>query len=343
MRKIFLGFTFFLVLACNGVRAAPSPVQSDSQGNRIPALVDQSAEATSAVTSAPVAIIPVPFSSIQIEGVPYTAYQIPGDSFRIVCQEPCPLDQQYIFAEYAGFRLAHPMLIAMTGIDTLTELQPVDMHLVIDDSKCRELLGGHAYVYTSTHKAYTCTDGPGFYPTIDEKIEKAAQPEEQYFPLHEYMHTIFFGRLSGQAGGFYDSYAEFFHDYVVPLPSFAIGVMDPAGFCSYRNQNPTLGDYPIYLISELCMQNGLQLKDLALSLIELDKLVQSGGGQVEMGYTHLVPTVSQYRDILNRLLGSDTTQAFSDACWPPQLFGNSYRVTPACLSLLTAATSTPVK
>ncbi len=343
MRKIILVFTFFLLLACQGVRVALTPVQTDSQGNQTPTLIVQTAEATAEGTSTPIAIIPIPVSSIQIEGVPYKAYQIPGDPFRFVCQEPCPLDEQYIFAEYAGFRLAHPMLIELTGVDTLTELQPVDMHLVLDDSICRELPVGHASIYSSTRKAYTCTEGPGYYPTIEEKIQKAAQPEEQYFPLHEYMHTIFFGRISGKAGNFEDYYAESFHDFVVPLPSFAIGVMDPAGFCSYRNQNPSRGDYPLWLISELCRQNGFQLKHVALSLIELDKLYQSGGGQVELGFTHRVPTVAQYRDILNHLLGSDTTQAFVDACWPPGFFGNSYSVPPACPSISTAGTPTPVK
>jgi hypothetical protein len=294
-------------------------------------------------TSTPIVITPIPVSSIQIEGVPYKAYQIPGDPFRFVCQEPCPLDQRYIFAEYAGFRLAHPKLIQLTGVDTLTELQPVDMHLVVDDSICRELLGGHAGMYASTRKAYTCSDGPGYYPTIEEKIQKATQPENQYFPLHEYMHTIFFGRISGKAGDFQDYYAEFFHDFVVPIPTYAIGTMDPAEFCSYRNQAPSRGDYPGWLISELCRQNGFQLEHVALGLIELDKLYQSGGGQVEAGFAHRVPTVAQYRDILNRLLGSDTTQAFADACWPPELFGNSYDVSPACLSISTPATPTPFR
>ena len=287
-------------------------------------------------------ITPIPVSAIVIEGVPYKAYQLPGDPFRFVCQEPCPLDERYIFAEYAGFRLAHPRLIQLTGVDTLTELQPVDMHLVIDDSVCRELLGGHAGMYASTRKAYTCSEGPGYYPTIEEKIQKAAQPENQYFPLHEYMHTIFFGRISGKAGDFQDYYAEFFHDFVVPVPSYATGDMNPAEFCSYRNEAPSGGDYPLWLISELCRQNGFQVEHVALSLIELDKLYQSGGGQVELGFTKRVPTVAQYRDILTSLLGSDTTQAFADACWPPELFGNSYSVPPACLSISTPATSTPI-
>ena len=86
------------------------------------------------------------------------------------------------------------------------------------------------------------------------------------------MHTIFFGRISGEAGDFQDYKAVFLHDYVVPLPSYAIGILDPAEFCSYSNLIPP-GDYNGWLISELCRQNGFQLNTLALSLIELDELV----------------------------------------------------------------------
>lgn len=343
MRKIFLVFTLFLVLACQGVRVATTPVQTGSQGNRTPELTGQASEATGVGTSAPLEIVPVPVSSIQIEGVPYQAYQFPGDPFRFVCQEPCPLDVQYIFAEYAGFRIARPQLIQLTGVDTLSELQPVDMHLVLEDSICSELPVGHAYIYAHTRQAYTCTEGPGYYPTIEEKIRKAAQPGEQYFPLHEYMHTIFFGRISGKAGNFGNSKAYFFHDFVVPIPAYAIGGLDPAGFCSYRDPNPP-GDFNGWLINELCRQNGFQLPDLARSLIELDKLYLSGGGQdTQEGYEYPVPTVAQYRDILNGVLGNDTTPAFGAACWPPELFGNSYSLTGACFIPTISGTPTPVQ
>jgi hypothetical protein len=98
------------------------------------------------------------------------------------------------------------------------------------------------------------------------------------------------------------------------------------------------------LVSELCRQNGFQLKHVALSLIELDKLYQSGGGQVyQEGYEHPVASVAQYRDILNRLLGSDTTPAFAAACWSPELFENSYSLGDACAPPTTTGSPTPVK
>jgi hypothetical protein len=85
------------------------------------------------------------------------------------------------------------------------------------------------------------------------------------------------------------------------------------------------------------------LTDLGQSLIELDALYQSGGGLVSQeGYEHPAPSVAQYRDILNGLLGSDTTQAFALACWPPELFGNSYQPAPVCASSASSGTATPI-
>ncbi len=344
MKRIFVVALLLMVVltGCNlpgnpGGEITTSPTAEGQENG-------QASETTEVgIPTTPLEILPVPSISIQVEGVAYQAFQMPGDPFRFVCQEPCTLDLEYIYAEYAGFRSAHDMLIALTGIDTLTELQPVDMHLELTDSICADFPYGHAYLYANTHQAYTCTEGPGYYPTIEEKIQMAASPEGQYFPVHEYLHTIFFGRISGQAGGFQDYRAEFFHDLVVPLPSFAIGILDPAEFCSYPYSLPP-GDFGGRLISELCQQNGFDLADLAASLIELDRLYQSGGGQVAAeGYEHPVPSVAQYRDILNHLLGSDTTSAFAAACWPPELFGNSYLPAPACVSASSGGTATPVK
>lgn len=331
-----------LLSACNFPKApiggnTPTPVDTLQP-------ISQPTELIPVSTDTPAVVGTIPSSSILIEGVPYTAWQIPGDPFRIVCQEPCPLDMQYIYAEYAGFRLGHAKLIELTGIDTLPELQPVDMHLVLEDSICSELPVGHAYVYSQMHQAYTCSEGPGYYPSLQEKIQMAALLEGQYFPLHEYMHTLFFGRLSAKAGNFEDYKAAFFHDFVVPVPSFAIGLLDPAGFCSNQT-NLAPGDYGGDLIVELCQRNGFKLTDLSASLINLDKLYQSGGGQVDQpGYKHPAATFAQYRDILNSLLNSDTTAAFANACWPPELFGNSFSVVPTCqIEPTQAGTPTPIK
>lgn len=350
MRRGLIVLALSLLLACNLPRVAatvaPTAVESIKQATVEPPPWAQPPEPTAVIptTVIPAAaaeVVSIPSTSIQIAGLPYTAYRLPGDPFQFVCQEPCPLDPQYVYAEYAGFRLGYAELIRLTGIDTLPELQPVDMHLVLDDSVCGELPAGHAGVDYGRNVAYTCSDGPGYYPTQEEKIRMAARADGQYFPLHEYMHTFFFGRLSGNAGAFQDYKATFLHDFVVPVPSYAVGIIDRARFCSYHD-GPPPGDYNGWLIFELCRQNGFQLKDLALSLNELDALYQSGGGQVEQpGFKHPAATIAQYRDILNRLLNSDTTPAFAAACWPAGLFGNNYSLGAACAAV--SGTPTPLK
>jgi hypothetical protein len=346
MRRLFLTMMITAVgmSGCNLPIAPGGAVTPAVTGK--PQLTTQPAEVTAEYTSTPEPIVPIPVSTDEIEGMPYRVYQIPGDPFRFVCQEPCPFEESYILAEYAGFRAAHANLIALTGIDTLPELQPVDMHLDLNDSICGDAPWGHAYVYPSEHRAYTCTEGPGFYPTLEEKTQKAALLDQQYFPLHEYMHTLFFGRITGDVGEVHESAAYFLHDYVVPIPSYAIDGLDKDEFCSWRDPYAP-GDYGGWLISELCQRNGFQLQDLALSLNELDKLYQSGLGQApQTGYQHPVPTVAQYRDILTNLLGSDTTPAFAAACWPPALFGNSFSPPAGCQKTPTAGpvgTPTSVK
>ncbi|MBN1440540.1 MAG: hypothetical protein JW929_14125 [Anaerolineales bacterium] len=330
MRRMILAAALLLGLACNAARLTAPAASTDTKENPAETACGEPSGTPVAAVPESAEVVPVPSTAIQIEGVPYSAYQFPGDPFRIVCQEPCPLDLQAIYAEYAGFRVGHAALVELLGIDTLPELQPVDMHLLLDDSVCDELPVGHASVYYTEHRAYTCSQGPGFYPTDEEWTRMASRPDKQYFPLHEYMHTVFFGRISGRAGDFFDYRAEWFHDYVVPIPSYAIGILNLAEFTTRRDPNPP-GDYGGWLINELCRRNGFRPEHLALSLVELDALYRSGGGLVSQeGYDHPAPTVSQYRDILNRLLGGDTTGAFAAACWPPELFGNSYAPLPEC-------------
>jgi hypothetical protein len=347
MKKLVLVCTVFLLSACQLATVPPTPAPTAPPQAEPPTAVvvptTPPVEVTSAPTQAIAEVAPIPASPIEIGGVAYTAYQIAGDPFRFVCPDPCTLDLQYIYAEYAGFRLAHANLIELTGIDTLAELQPVDMHLDLQDSVCKDAPYGHAYIYTDRHQAFTCSEGPGYYPNLAEKIQNASRLDGQYFPLHEYMHTLFFGRLSASEGNFQDYKAAFMHDFVVPIPSYAIGLLDQAAFCTYRDIAP--GDYGGFLINELCTRNGFQLKDLAPSLIALDQLVQSGGGKVsEAEYPHPLATIAQYRDILNNLLGSDTTPAFAAACWPPEFFGNSYTPAPGCaVSTEPAGTPTPLK
>ncbi len=327
MRKYLLWILLFLSLACNlpvGGRAPVTPNSQETPGsppkNTIPPMIDPAA-------STPLTIVPIPASEIWIDDEPYQAYQASGDPFQLVCPSPCPFDPQLIYAQYAGFRSAHDILIRLTGVDTLPELQPVDIHIA-SDGKCGKLEESESLAYANYDdhfRAYACTfifeyfegaGGTAYSP------EDAVRLDRQAIPIHEYLHTVFFGRTSMTIGAF--------HDFVTPVALFVWDERPEEDFfCDYHPQTPP-GDMGGYLLQELCRRNGLDWEKLALSLVELDRVYRSGEGKLEEGFQHPVPSMVQLRESFNRVLGSDTSQAFIHACWPGGLFSEDYTLPASC-------------
>lgn len=314
---------FIILAACTAPTASPIPDQPTS------AVVVEA-------TPAPIAIVDVPSSVIQIDSASYVAYQTPGDPWRFVCQEPCTVDPNVIFAQYAGFRSAHDTMLNLTGMEPLPELLPVDFHLT-NDATCGNLSDSPALSFAHVYpdgNAYVCTYLFEYAQGLNGPYtaEDAVQLYNQTIFIHEYLHAIFPGR--------FPSDVDAFHDFVTPLAVYiGQGEMD---LCGYHPETPP-GDFGGNLILQLCQQNGFKLEDLAASLIEVDNLYQSGGGQLQEGYQHPAVTMAQYRQILNNLLGSDTRQAFADACWPAALFGDSYTLSDACLYPTAAPSPTPLQ
>jgi hypothetical protein len=322
LRSKFLVFVIILA-ACNAPSASPIAAQP-------PAAVIAEAKL------APITIVDVPSSVIQIDGVSYVAYQTPDDPWRFLCQEPCTVDPNLIFAQYAGFRSAHETMITLTGVNPLPELLPVDFHLT-NDATCGNLADSPALAFAHVYSdgnAYVCTFLFEYAQGVNGPYtaEDAVQLYNQTIFIHEYLHAIFPGR--------FPSDVDAFHDFVTPLAVYiGQGEMD---LCGYHPETPP-GDFGGYLIVQLCEQNGFQMEDLAASLIAVDNLYQSGGGQLQEGYQHPAVSMAQYRQILNNLLGSDTRQAFADACWPAELFGDSYTLSDACLYPTPAPSPTPLQ
>ncbi len=225
---------------------------------------------------------------------PYCAYHAPGETFRIVCQEPCEIDERLIFAKYAGFKAVKPQLIDLMGVDVPPELLPVDIHLN-GDQVC------------GPYKPGISTGSAGSYPTgyvclFDIEQEYRVRPftpdnailrEDQLLLVHEYAHIIFYHRH-------FASYED-----VVKAVSFYIvdGRTDP---CDEALRFPDQG----LLIYELCKRNGFRFEHLGPSIIQLDNLYSSGGGRMSLVRKYPTTSIYQYRLILNDLLGGDTLDAF---------------------------------
>jgi hypothetical protein len=339
MRKHLLGILLFLTLACNfpigGLSpAAPEPEDTSSSSPDVP-----STPLGGPAASTPFAVVPIPASDIQIDGAAYQAFQAPGDPFRFVCPSPCPVDPELMNAQYAGFLNAHDSLIHLTGVDPLPELQPVDIHIA-NDAKCGILSEQRSLAHAGWDqgsRAYICSYlfeyaqgiGGGPYTTTD-----ALRPDTQSVLIHEYLHTIFFGRTSRYVGAM--------HDFVTPIAMFAwIDWEGGEFFCEYHPETPP-GDYGGYLLQELCRRNGFHWEQLSQSLTELDTLYHSGGGQLDEGFQHPVPTMAQFRGILSNILGADTSPAFTEACWPATLFGESYTLPASCTERTATPHPTPI-
>ncbi len=326
----FFILALFFVMACN------LPIASSRPGNPNP-----SGDTTTPTVSV-AEIVPVPSTEIQIDGAAYLAYQMPGDPFRFVCVQPCSVDQNLMFAQYAGFRNAHDIMVKLTGVDVLPEMVPVDIH-VQGDQICGHMGDGPLGFtnYYPPKKPVICSYLFDYAQGLNDTPytpEFAARVDQQTLFIHEYLHLIFIGRLPGAI--------EAMHDFVTPLAiniSYTGQSEYEIDLCTYHPQSPP-GDFGGYLFENLCTQNGFRPEDLASVMIELDHLYESGTGQIQQeGFANPSASPAQFRDILNKITGSDTRQAFMDACWPASLFGDSYTLSDACLYPTPTVAPTPVK
>ena len=240
----------------------------------------------------------------------YRAYQNPGDTFRIVCPEPCPVDPNVIAAFHFGFSQAQAKTVQFFGLDILPSLRPMDLHIA-NDTWCGSYqpgFTGDSSVYPASSgltTAYGCfwyADRPDFFEPFT--ADNVAQVSYHLLTVHEYSHPIFFGRH-------YFSYED-----VVKAASFDVsgvgGAAPITDACSDHLFDVSQGR----LIWSLCHSNGFSYADLPAAMQQLDALFQSGHGAIEQGVPNTT-SAYQFRKILNGILGSDTRDAFLSSLIAP--------------------------
>ena len=246
----------------------------------------------------PPPIVPIPKSTVQLGGESFDAYQVPGDRLRVVCKQPCPLDERLIDAVYAGYKVTIQQDVRTAGIDVLDKWGAIDIHLS-RDSTCRRLEAewGLTFQYSGADRLGIC-----LYLT-DSDIQ--ADPEAPFTPesaarngglgvfAHEYVHAILWGRFAST------------HDFVFPIEYKTTDTADAGDYgnlCNpaYQNNAP--------LTYQLCKQKGFTFDQLIQSLSDIDRLYQDGKGDLSGGTVGY----NQYIAILNSILGSDVMQVFTD-------------------------------
>lgn len=249
----------------------------------------------------------------------YRAYQNPGDTFRVVCPEPCPVDQNTIYAFYSGFKQAKNQLVQFMGVDSLPSLQPFDMH-VANDTWCGNFsvgLTGDAGQYPA-YSGRTGSFGCFWYANRTNFFEPF---EPQYvstvayhlLSVHEYTHTIFYGRHFYS----YEDFAKVASFYVSGIGGEP-PITDP---CTMSLDRVSQGKLPW----ALCQLNGFTYAKLPAAMQAMAAASLAGQDIVFLNTT----SVYGFRKILKNVLGGDTTDAFLAAKIDPNEVADDGTLTPA--------------
>lgn len=233
----------------------------------------------------------------------YRAYQNPGDTFRVVCPEPCPVDPNTLYAFYSGFKQAKDQLIQFMGVDSLPSLQPFDLHIA-NDTWCGNYaagLTGDAGQYP-TYSGRTGGFGCFWYANRDNFFEPFQPQYVSTVPyhllsVHEYTHTIFYGRHFYS----YEDFAKAASFYV----SGVGGTPPITDACTMSLDRVNQGKLPW----ALCQLNGFTYAKLPAAMQGLAAASLAGH---DVAFLNTV-SVYGFRKILNDELGSNTADAFMAA------------------------------
>jgi hypothetical protein len=248
----------------------------------------------------------------------YRAYQSPGDTFRVVCPEPCPVDVNTIYAFYSGFKQAKNQLVQFMGVDSLPALQPFDMHIA-NDTWCGNFtngLTGDAGQYpaysgrTGSFGCFWYADRTNFFQPF--QAQYVSTVPYHLLSVHEYTHTIFYGRHFYS----YEDMAKVASFYVSGTNGALI--TDP---CAMSLDRVSQGKLPW----ALCQLNGFTYAKLPAAM---QGLAAASLANQDVVYTNAT-SVYGFRKILNGLLGGDTADAFLAAKIDPNEVADNGTLTPA--------------
>jgi hypothetical protein len=244
----------------------------------------------------------LPREQLVLSGHEYRAYGRPTDTFRVVCQEPCAVDEAFLLARHQGFAAVKDGLVALAGMDVLPQLTPVYLH-VEGDALCGS--GGGSYS-GAAFMHWTGTEYRGSHVCLfDVEASRAPPPnvprpltvtaarslEAQMLPLHEYAHVLLFLR-----------HEVSYEWWVRPLSYRLTGFI--TSLCDER-----LVTYGARTAYELCTRHGLDWEDFTWMSAQLAQLYAEGRGTVDLYSGGRSTSAYQLRALLSERLGADTLAA----------------------------------
>ncbi len=291
---LVLGLTSCNLPPSNPPRSSPPAATStDQPGTSLVALPDEPS-----LFAAP-PIVAVPKSTVQIAGDALDAYQAPGNRLRVVCQQPCPLDERLADALYAGYLVTIQNLVRTVGFDVLDKYKPIDVHITRDSSCVRSAgeNGSSGHYPDDPNSIVICLyltdpditeEDPAFWRTPEAAIRLGGLGVF----AHEYAHSLLFGRFRASL-----------HDFVSPIEWNTLSPSDPyyGDLC-----DPVYESFAPFT-HRLCLELGLTYPQLLQSLIDMNRLYEGGHGEM-----YGMVSFNQYLAILDDILGGGVRQVFVD-------------------------------
>jgi hypothetical protein len=247
----------------------------------------------------PPPITSIPKTSLQIGGESFDAYQTPGDRFRLLCRQPCALDERLMDALYAGYKVTVQAVVRTAGFDVLDSISLFDIHTDRDNTclRSQDELGLTTSYADNPNSVVIClylTDpDTQANSTVPFTPESAIRNGGLGVFAHEYAHALLIGRFASS------------HDFVFPI--------------EYVTENPDNTDYPNLcsttyqdgapLSYQLCQKYGFTFEQMIQSLLDINRLYDGGHGNLAGGMVGY----NQYRAILDSILGRDVMPAFDAA------------------------------
>jgi len=276
----------------------------------------------------------VPWKTIEIdlgygtlEPFVFRAYQFPGDTFQIMCQEPCDIDEELIFGSYWGIKEGHKQLMEFTGgYDAAPKFLPIDIHIKSDDAcpiSPNQRTVAHVRPYPNIERGAACTydldfqsEMKSFYPNFEMTPEYLSDYRNQNTVLHEYLHFV----LAPIGGG------NIQEGLIQGMSHLKIG---------YDGWNPETRSFIFSPNDDFCSRGYLGgdtqlLKDLCDNFgLTPAQLTESLKRQLELYRTDNSVYVNEWRLILNDILNAETKPVLLKYVRQPAFLGDEFGVGPS--------------
>ncbi|MEK6846271.1 MAG: hypothetical protein AABY26_05905, partial [Nanoarchaeota archaeon] len=240
----------------------------------------------------------------------FDTYFMPNKSFRIVCEQPCPIPEIILRKKVLGANIAIEKMLKLIKLDVTEDSKPVDIHLTTDMvCKDKDIEPGEGISGSPFNSSFICArvwdNGSGYYPinpsftnnNLTLAGENAMRIEGQFLIIHEYSHIIFYDRTFTGFGfmGAWAAYVSGVFDNTGNYHSITTAC-DPLVKAQYEAEDAYL----------LCTNCGFDFSNHSALLLAIDEIYSNGKGKPRPGFSPPYPVgIEQTKEVCDKVVGKD--------------------------------------